>query len=425
MSLQGSIVVVTEHKDAGLIAALEAAGGHPVIDVTWSDASQTFLRVKPVAVVFPDPALPTDHAPVDKLRRAIDGDSGPFLPMIARITVDSGTAFPGALPIGINAKPERLISRLTSALRVRMLHATALRRTEALKGECDDLPEVANGDPLDDATVLVTGRGRTYPGLTTAVGERMGLIGALSIETAAKYLNARDVDGIIIGEGLSPRRVEALVTVLAEDARFRDLPIAMLPDLPSGVDCSRLPNLERIEGEPIDVVERLLPLVRLHAFEARLQRQLAAVDAKGMLDPQTGLFTIRAFLRDFDRAIRESRERSDAMSIARFSFPSPVDRRTSMDAARLVSRMVRSVDYACRASDGSILIVFSGTALRSAHVVARRIASVLRQTMLTSENGDGRHNRIDPTVTLAALKATDTVESLLARVSEPVPVAAQ
>jgi hypothetical protein len=33
--------------------------------------------------------------------------------------------------------------------------------------------------------------------------------------------------------------------------------------------------------------------------------------------------------------------------------------------------------------------------------------------------------RVDPTITLAALKSNDTVETLLARVSEPIAVAAQ
>jgi hypothetical protein len=96
-----------------------------------------------------------------------------------------------------------------------------------------------------------------------------------------------------------------------------------------------------------------------------------------------------------------------------------------MDAARLVSRLVRSVDFACRASDGSILLAFSETALRSAHIVARRIASVLRHTMLVPESTVGKPVRVDPTITLAALKGSDTVESLLARVSEPPSVAAQ
>jgi hypothetical protein len=45
--------------------------------------------------------------------------------------------------------------------------------------------------------------------------------------------------------------------------------------------------------------------------------------------------------------------------------------------------------------------------------------------MLLPEGTDGKPARIDPTITLAALKGADTVESLLARVSEPVAVAAQ
>jgi hypothetical protein len=45
--------------------------------------------------------------------------------------------------------------------------------------------------------------------------------------------------------------------------------------------------------------------------------------------------------------------------------------------------------------------------------------------MLSAEGDDGKPVRVDPTITLASLKTNDTVESLLARVSEPVAVAAQ
>ena len=50
-------------------------------------------------------------------------------------------------------------------------------------------------------------------------------MGALSVETAARNLNTRDIDGIVIADGFSPEVVQALLTVLAEDARFRDLPV--------------------------------------------------------------------------------------------------------------------------------------------------------------------------------------------------------
>jgi hypothetical protein len=67
-------------------------------------------------------------------------------------------------------------------------------------------------------------------------------------------------------------------------------------------------------------------------------------------------------------------------------------------------------------------VVFTAAGLEKSHVVARRIGSVLRQTMLAP--ADDPNERIDPAITLAVLKPADTVESLLGRISEPTPVAA-
>jgi hypothetical protein len=108
------------------------------------------------------------------------------------------------------------------------------------------------------------------------------------------------------------------------------------------------------------------------------------------------------------------------LSLARFFFEEPLDRRTSMDAARLISRLVRNFDFACRQDDGSILFAFGDTELRDAHVAARRLASVLKHTMLRT---DRERPGISPAVTLATLKPADTMHTLLARVA-PRPVAA-
>ena len=138
-----------------------------------------------------------------------------------------------------------------------------------------------------------------------------------------------------------------------------------------------------------------------------------------LLDPQTGLFTVTAFLHDLNRAVDDAKSRGNTMTLARFSFPPAIDRRANMDAARLVSRLVRSADFACRANDGSILLAFSETALRSAHVVARRLASVLKHTMLRA---DRERPDVSPAVTLATLKPNDSLHTLMARVA-PRPVA--
>jgi hypothetical protein len=263
--------------------------------------------------------------------------------------------------------------------------------------------------------VLVAGRGRSYPALAVAVGERVGLVGALSVESAARALNARDIDGVVIGDGFGPPIVEALLTVLAEDVRFRDLPIAVLGGHPDVIEefYPHLPNLDRVTDGPERLVARFLPFVRLHAFGQRLKRMLKSLDAKGMLDPDTGLLANGAFWRDLNRAVDDAEKRGVGLSIARFSFERS-DRRISLDAARLVSRLMRRVDFACREADHSIFAVFTETDLRAAHVIARRIAAVLKHTMLAP---DRKRSGIETAVTLATLKPTDNVDSLIARIA--------
>jgi hypothetical protein len=86
------------------------------------------------------------------------------------------------------------------------------------------------------------------------------------------------------------------------------------------------------------------------------------------------------------------------------------------DAARLVSKLIRGADFACQDDDGSVLVVFTATDLKEAHIVARRIASVLKHTMLAPGHSAAL---AAPAVTLAARKAGDDVAAFLARVSVP------
>ena len=121
-----------------------------------------------------------------------------------------------------------------------------------------------------------------------------------------------------------------------------------------------------------------------------------------------------------------ARQRQTALSLASFVFPEQSDHATRLDAARQMSRLVRSVDYASWVNDHTILIALPDTALREAHLIARRLAGSLSASMLTSDRKDGR---VDPAVSLVTLKPTDTVESLVARATEQAqaipPVAAE
>jgi hypothetical protein len=422
MSLPGPILVVSDHHDRRLVAGLAGAGAYPVVESRLLDAAATIRQIGPAALVFADPDVTPAESVLDDLMAAIDAAPAPFMPVIARVKGCGATPL-DVLPVDAAAAAEHVIGRIAAALRVRTLHATVLRRIETLRGNGAEVPQLPTFDPLDEATVLVAGRGRSYPALTAAVGARVGLIGALCVENAARHLNTRDVDGLIIGDGFGPSTIEAFLTALAADSRFRDLPIGLIPEMPATIERGRLAGLEPLEGDPADIVAHMLPLVRVHSFGARLRRHVTALDSRGTVESQTGLHTVGAFARELPRVVADAKKRRVPLSIARFALPPSLSWRLRIDAARLTARLLRPIDFACQIEDGSIVIVWAEAPPRNAHVMARKIASVMRQTMLDWETGDSGQVGIDPMVTLAFLKLTDTSESLLQRVSDTVPVA--
>jgi hypothetical protein len=418
MSLQGPLIVVAEKPVAELVQALSRAGAFPIIETTWTDAPTAFISVKPAAIVIAEPGAPPSESAARMLCLQVATANGPIVPIIARVQGDEEAAVPIALPNDAALSVERLMARLQSAMRVRALHATVLRRIETFASHDGKLPSLPVGDALEDATVLIAGRGPLYPKLSVAIGERVGMVGALSVESAAKYLNLHDIDGIVLGDGFSPRMIEVFLTVLAQDTRFRDIPVAVIGEAPADFD-DTLPNIDHVDGDPARLVARMLPLVRMHAFETRLKRMLKSLDADGMSEPQTGLLTHEAFALDLAKAIVEASDRTQPLSIARIGFDEPLDKRASLDGARMVARLIRAIDFACQDDDGAILIAFTQTDLASAHVVARRIAGVLKNIIMAQ-----RGLSLAANVTLATFKADDTLESLLLRVLGHEPVAA-
>lgn len=378
----------------------------PLIDATWGEALDAVARVQPAAVLVSASAedMPTFQALAKRL-----GAKQPYVPLIA---IDPTTVLPGhAIPFAqTSGHFDRLSARLRNALRVRTLHATVMRR---LTAENVQRTSLQTPDPLEDATVMLIGRGAGYPALSVAFGERVGVVGALSIEAAAKHLNSRDLDGIVVGEGFSLRVVDAFLTVLAEDARFRNLPVIVTaPDLTPSYE---LANLEMASGDAADVAATALPLVRQHAFEARLSRALKAIDSEGLLDANTGLLTRAAFERDLATAVYQTQARGGGLSAVRFAFEN-IPERAQRDAARILSRLMRQMDFGTLQADGSIVVVFAEADLRSAHMIAKRLSSVMKHTM----HGPKRDARNDPHVTLATLLPSDTAKSILARLHEDV-----
>lgn len=414
------MIVVAESPAGEVVDALRAAGAFPIIEANWAEAPTGFVAVKPAAVVIAEPGPPADADNARMLSRQIVTAAGPVVPVIARVRGSQEAALPIALPNDAALPIDHLIIRLRSALRVRALHETVLRRIETFSSRGGIMPELPTGDALDDATVMIAGRGPLYPALSVAVGERFGMVGALSVESAARQLGMRDIDGIVIGDGFSQRMVEAFLTVLAQEPRYRDIPAAVLGDVPPDFT-QWLPNVDHVERDPARVVARMVPLVRLHAFEARLKRMLKTLDAGGMFDPETGLLTRDSFFHDLAQAVSDSSKRGGALSVARFRFETAAHRRYEIAGARLLARLIRDIDFGCRDNDGSFLVAFTQARLSDAHAVTRRIAGAIRNAL-------GEATGVPAAaadVTLATLKAADSVESLIARVSAKRAVAAE
>lgn len=403
MSQQGPVIVISAAGRLSFAAAWDETRIFPVIDASWNDASRAVETLQPAAVLV---AMPNGAEPrLDALAGQVAARQ-PYLPLIA---VDPQTLLPeNAIPFSHGGgNSDRLLARLRAALRVRTLHATVMRRLDDISDTSIAPSEV---DPARDATVLLIGRGAAYPAMSVSFGERIGVLGALSIEAAAKHLNVRDIDGIVLGEGFSVRVIDAFLTVLTEDARFRNLPVVLTShELEPAYD---LPNIEIIAGEPSYIAANALPLIRQHALEAHLSRTLRAIDAGGLLDPKTGLLTQAAFSRDFATAVYQTQSRGSGLSVARFAFDAKHPR-AQLDGARIISRLMRKMDFGAAHDDGSVVVAFAETDLRTAHSIARRLSSVMRHT-----SHGKRDTRAEPVVSVATMLPHDTARSLLARLDD-------
>lgn len=401
MSQQGPILLVSTARRPSFADALDVAKLFPVIEAPWADAARAVDQVQPAAVVADCSEI--NEAGLAALAARVAARQ-PYLPLIA---IDPQMALPdNAIPFfQIQGHSDRLIARLRVALRIRSLHATVMRRQAAAAPHA-----LSDIDLAREATVLLIGRGGAYPTLSVTLGERTGVVGALSIEAAANHLNVRDIDGIVLAEGFSARVVDAFLTVLAEDARFRHLSVVVTSgDLARAYD---LPNLEIVSGDAAQVAAAVLPLIRQHAFETTLSRTLTSIDADGLIDIKTGLLTSAAFDRDFASAVYQTQQRGGGLSVARFTFD-PAHPRAQIDGARIISRLKRQMDFGAVGEDGSVVVAFAETDLKTAHSIARRLSSVMRHT-----SHGPRDTRSEPDVTVATLLPKDSAKSLLSRLEE-------
>jgi len=278
MSLQGPIVVIAGQKNPDLADALAAAGAFPVIESSWSDAADAIARIEPAAVVMDAPKSP----PRPPRRGPCGPRSTPPVVPMCRWSPGSPTGHAGN-PARCRSRPmRRRPDRDPARFGVAGAHPPLRRRSagDALEGECG-----GPSGPAGQRSARGRHRDRHRPRPDLSGAHHRGRRGGRpdrgderrdrrQIPHRARHRRHRD------RRRIHPLTIEAFLTVLAEDTRFRDLPIALLPGLPrrDRPEPPAQPGTSR--RRPAEIVARILPLVRQHAFEARLQRQLAALEAK-------------------------------------------------------------------------------------------------------------------------------------------------
>jgi hypothetical protein len=100
------------------------------------------------------------------------------------------------------------------------------------------------------------------------------------------------------------------------------------------------------------------------------------------------------------------------LSVARFAFDH-AHPRARFDGARIISRLMRQMDFGAIGEDGSVVVAFTETDLKTAHAIARRLSSVMRHT-----SHGKRDARAEPLVTVATLLPNDSARSLLMRLDD-------
>src|SRR5260370_39908011 len=125
-----------------------------------------------------------------------------------------------------------------------------------------------------------------------------------------------------------------------------------------------------------------------------------------------GMLTAVAVDRDLATAVFHTLSRGGVLSMARCAFD-PNNARAQLDCARILSRLMRQMDFGAVQEDGSVIVVLAETDLRTAHMIARRLCSVMRHT-----SHGKRDARPEPVVTLATMLPTDSAKPRLARLCE-------
>jgi len=157
----------------------------------------------------------------------------------------------------------------------------------------------------------------------------------------------------------------------------------------------------------------------------QLQENLAVVRAESLTDPLTGLANRKRFDSQLVRAMVESTERSEALSLVMVdidhfkSFNDTWGHLTGDQVLRLVAmslkQNVKGQDLATRYGGEEFAVVLPNTVLRSALTVADHIRRAVMSKQLLRRSTGENLGRVTISLGVATLHKGDTPQSLIAR----------
>src|SRR5262245_36900973 len=121
----GPIVLVSDQANAELAGFLRARGNVLVNESSWETAPAAIKAGRPAALILDEQRFDPDI--LDPLMGAIAAVREPYMTVVALASPFGAPFFSGAVPIAASAGPERVLARLSWALRLRALHAGVLQ----------------------------------------------------------------------------------------------------------------------------------------------------------------------------------------------------------------------------------------------------------------------------------------------------------
>jgi len=294
-----------------------------------------------------------------------------------------------------------IISRVKAQSRLTTIHSELNRRNEiSIKYNAQSLVKTKYATPINDASILITGRPNGYSLIEETLAPIATLVGTLSLETATEYMRRQSFDMVIINGGRMPTRFFDFVEQIKRDPQFFSLPVILVA-YPSNLNKSHIAyeaGITDIIDAPINRNELILrtnSLIRERRFRSLMTQSY--LDARHIPTncALTGLFNHSFYQEHLAQTIKDhsaSKRNFTIITIAvdnlatinsQFGFPAGDN--VLRQVSEILMTIIRGEDLAARISGRKFTLTLPDTTYDDAANVLKRIEGVLKRTEFICE----------------------------------------